>query len=53
MGESPETMRKLCLSTKFPHQEISWNYGIFRSVKQGDSLNNQKQNVCVLQQILQ
>ena len=20
--ESPETMRKLCLSTKFPHQEI-------------------------------
>ena len=21
-GESPETMRKLCLSTKFPHQEI-------------------------------
>ena len=25
-------MRKLCLSTKFPHQEIRWNYGIFRSV---------------------
>ena len=21
-GESPETLRKLCLSTKFPHQEI-------------------------------
>ena len=21
-GESPETIRKLCLSTKFPHQEI-------------------------------
>ena len=21
-GDSPETMRKLCLSTKFPHQEI-------------------------------
>ena len=25
-------MRKLCLSIKFPHQEISWNYGILRSV---------------------
>ena len=24
-------MRKLCLSTKFPHQEIRWNYGILRS----------------------
>ena len=22
-SESPETMRKLCLSTKFPHQEIT------------------------------
>ena len=30
-GELPETMRKLCLSTKFPHQEIRWNYGILRS----------------------
>ena len=29
-GESPETMRKICLSTKFPHQ-IRWNYGVFRS----------------------
>ena len=28
-GDSPETMQKLCLSTKFPHQEIRWNYGIF------------------------
>ena len=24
-------MRKLFLSTKFPHQEIRWNYSIFRS----------------------
>ena len=23
-------IRKLCLSTKFPHQKIRWNYGIFR-----------------------
>ena len=30
-GELPETMRKLCFSTKFPHQEIRWNYGILRS----------------------
>ena len=31
-GESPKTMRKLCLSTKFLHQEIRWNYGILSSV---------------------
>ena len=29
--ESPETMRKPCLSTKFPHQEIRLIYGILRS----------------------
>ena len=33
-GESPETLRKLCLSTKFPHQGIKENYGILRSVLQ-------------------
>ena len=27
-----ETMRKLCLSTKFLHQEIMWHYGILRSI---------------------
>ena len=26
-----ETLRKLCLSTKFPHQEITWNIGVLRS----------------------
>ena len=25
------TSQKLCLSTKFPHQEIKWNYGILYS----------------------
>ena len=30
-GDSPKTLRKLCLSAKFPHQEIRWNYGILRS----------------------
>ena len=25
-GELPETLRKLRLSTKFPHQEIRWNF---------------------------
>ena len=30
--DSPETMRKLCLFTKFPHHEIRWNYGILRSI---------------------
>ena len=33
--ESPETMQKLCLSTKFPHQAISWNYGILGSDSNG------------------
>ena len=31
-SESPETMRKLCLSTKFTHQEFRWSYGVLRSV---------------------
>ena len=31
LGESPETMRKLWLSIKFPHQEIRCNYGILYS----------------------
>ena len=30
-GESPVTMRKLCLSKKFPHHEITRNYGILRN----------------------
>ena len=30
--ESPGTMRELCLSEKFQHQKIKWNYGILRSV---------------------
>ena len=25
-------MWKLCLSTKFPHQEITWNYGSLREI---------------------
>ena len=32
-GELTETMQKQCLSTKFPHQEIRWNYSIFRSAR--------------------
>ena len=31
-GESDKTMGKMCLSTKFPHQEIRWNCSIFDSV---------------------
>ena len=31
LGDSPETIRKLRLSTKFPHLEISWNYDILCS----------------------
>ena len=33
-GESLETMRKLYLSTKFPHQDIRWNYGTLYSGRQ-------------------
>ena len=29
---SSVSLRELYLSTKFPHQEIRWNYGIFRSI---------------------
>ena len=31
-------MRILCLSIKFPHHEIRWNYDIFRSVRDIDLL---------------
>ena len=31
-SESPEIVRKLCLSTKFSRLEIRWNYGILPSV---------------------
>ena len=30
-GKSPKTMQKIRLSTKFSHQKIRWNYGIFCS----------------------
>ena len=33
LGDSPETMRKLCLSAKFSNQEIRWNYSILRNVR--------------------
>ena len=32
-----ETLRKPCVSTKFPHHEIRWNYGIFCSAGSGGS----------------
>ena len=45
--DSPETMRKLCLSTKFPHQESRWNYGIFRSETGYDTGGKDKKNIWV------
>ena len=30
-GRLPRNYAEMCLSTKFPHQEIRWNYGILRS----------------------
>ena len=35
-----ETMRKLCLSAKFPYQEIRWNYGILLSAFMFSSYNH-------------
>ena len=29
--QSFENLRKLCVSVKFPHQKIRWNFGILRS----------------------
>ena len=37
LGNSLETMQNLCLSTKFPHQEIRRNFGIFRLVMSANS----------------
>ena len=34
-GKVQFPLRKLCLSTKFSHQKIRWNYGIFRSDRYG------------------
>ena len=28
----PEALRKLCFSTKFPHQEIRLNFGVLRDI---------------------
>ena len=46
MERNRQTMRKLCLSAKFSHQEIRWNYGIFRSVnKTHDNIQHQQKQV--------
>ena len=42
LGNSPETMRKLCVATKFPHQEISWKYGIFGSASNKSGVQNKE-----------
>ena len=31
ISESPKVLRKLCVSKKFKHQEIRWNFGILPS----------------------
>lgn len=31
VGKSPKTLPKLCVSTKFSHQGIRWNFGFLRS----------------------
>ena len=32
-SDCPETLRKLCLSKKFPYQEIRWNFDVLSNVK--------------------
>ena len=32
-SDFPENLWKLCVSTKFPHEKISWNYGVLCSVR--------------------
>ena len=32
-SESPKTLRRLCLSTKFPHHEIRWNLVFYTVIK--------------------
>ena len=39
-------MRKLCLSTKFSHQEIRWKYGILRSGSCSRQLGIMKKSFC-------
>ena len=31
-GDTPKTLRKMWVSTKFPHQKNKWNYGILYSI---------------------
>ena len=37
-GNSPKILRKVCVSTKFLHQEIRWNYGILYSADQAKTI---------------
>ena len=41
-SHSFETMRKLCLSKKLPHQWITWNYSILRSAHLFHGLEGQE-----------
>ena len=40
-GDLPKTLRKLCLSAKFPPQEIRWNLNILRSAWIWQKLNSE------------
>ena len=52
LGKSPETMWKLCLSTKFLHQEIRWNYGIWRSDIKSTTKLMSKESICAILYLL-
>ena len=48
----PESLRKLCVSAKFPHQQIRWMFGILRSdIKQLFEEKNWSQNIFQFHQV--
>ena len=44
--EASFSIQKVCLSTKFSHQEIRWNYGIFYSGSYFETFSNMEK-ICI------
>ena len=47
LGDSSESIRKLCPSRKFPHYEIRGNYDIFRSGSSGCTFSRNMQKYSI------
>ena len=52
VDELPENLRKLCLSTKFPHQKNRGNFDILRSVSSRDPRHKKKKHSHLLKKSL-